>query len=301
MTQLVISASRRTDIPAFYMPWFMRAIDWGHFEVINPYNQKAFQIPASPDQVHTIVFWSKNFAPFLDAGYGDKLVQKGYHLFFNFTINTPHGLLEPNLPGLQDRLNQLERLCRTYGPDAIQWRFDPICVFKDAAGRCADNLSRFHDIARFAADLGISVCITSFVDHYQKVRTRMKKYSDIELLDPPLQEKRLLITKLAEDLWKKGIHLQICCEKELLDALPADAPIQAASCIPSQRIIDLYGPGISTAKDKGQRQSAGCRCGVSKDIGSYKLHPCHHNCLYCYANPTVDHSKLPPSKARSTP
>ena len=132
------------------------------------------------------------------------------------------------------------------------------------------------------------MCITSFVDHYQKVQRRFKASSDIVLLDPTLSEKTHLIAKLADDLSQMNMQLHLCCEKDLLEHLPTNAPVSQASCIPNQRIIDLYGPGISVSKDKGQRQSAGCGCSVSKDIGSYSLHPCHHNCLYCYANPAGD-------------
>ncbi|MBW1644635.1 MAG: DUF1848 family protein [Deltaproteobacteria bacterium] len=57
-----------------------------------------------------MVFWSKNFRPFIENGYGDKLKKRGYNLFFNFTINSYSPLLEPNLPSLADRLDQLEML-----------------------------------------------------------------------------------------------------------------------------------------------------------------------------------------------
>jgi hypothetical protein len=85
--KIVISASRRTDIPAFYMPWFMEQISKGVFEVVNPFNQHVSVVPAMADRVHTIVFWSKNFGPFIDHGYDQQLLELGYHLFFNFTIN----------------------------------------------------------------------------------------------------------------------------------------------------------------------------------------------------------------------
>ena len=80
--KIVISASRRTDIPAFYMDWFMQQIEQGCFEVINPYNRKATVVTATPDNVHTIVFWSKNFGPFIEGGYGQMLAAMGYNLFF---------------------------------------------------------------------------------------------------------------------------------------------------------------------------------------------------------------------------
>ena len=86
--QIVISASRRTDIPAFYMDWFMEQIKKEVFEVTNPYNRRKSIVPATPDKVHTIVFWSKNFAPFIKGRFGQTLLRMGYNLFFNFTINS---------------------------------------------------------------------------------------------------------------------------------------------------------------------------------------------------------------------
>ncbi|MBW1842194.1 MAG: DUF1848 family protein, partial [Deltaproteobacteria bacterium] len=94
----VISASRRTDIPAFYMSWFMQRIQEGFFEVKNPYNHKITVVPAAPEEVHTIVFWSKNFGPFIQGKYGQTLAAMGYNLFFNFTINSDDSLLEPQVP-----------------------------------------------------------------------------------------------------------------------------------------------------------------------------------------------------------
>jgi hypothetical protein len=288
MPKLVLSASRRTDIPAFYLPWFMSGVRSGSFKVVNPYTRTAYQVPASPDRVHTIVFWSKNFGPFLDGNCGEQLVEMGYHLFFNFTINSPHENLEPSMPALNKRLNQLEQLVRRFGAAAIQWRFDPVCIFRSASGCRTDNLDRFDRIATRASALGVKVCITSLVDHYPKVRRRFKKHSNLVLLDPPLPEKIALVGRMADRLGAMDMQLHLCCEKELIVNLPPEMEVSAAACIPNQRLIELYGPGISVAKDRGQRSAAGCGCGVSKDIGSYSLHPCPHNCLYCYANPAVD-------------
>ena len=105
--KIVISASRRTDIPAFYMKWFMQQIKNGHFEVVNPYNRHVSIVPATPDKVHTILFWSKNFGPFIKSGFGEKLRKTGFNLYFNFTINFKEPLFEPNVPDLEERICQL--------------------------------------------------------------------------------------------------------------------------------------------------------------------------------------------------
>ena len=295
MPRIVLSASRRTDIPAFYMPWFMSSIKRGYFTVINPYNNRTSRVPAGPEQVHSIVFWSKNFGPFIEKGYGLQLQQMGYGLFFNFTINSVHKTLEPNLPPLEQRLEQLARLSGVFGPGCMNWRFDPICVFKTTSGHTGSNLDQFTEIAGRVADAGVSTCITSFVDPYRKVLRRFDRYSDLTLIDPPLDRKISVITKLAGCLGPLGINLHLCCEKDLLDALPPALPVSAAGCIPSHRLASLYGPDISLARDSGQRKAAGCTCGVSRDIGSYRLHPCRHDCLFCYANPAMDQAP-PPSR-----
>jgi hypothetical protein len=288
MTRIVISASRRTDIPAFFMPWFMAGIDAGHFEVRNPYNGQTVSVPASLQSVHSIVFWSKNFGPFLDQGYAQTLVQRGYRLFFNFTINSTQPVLEPALPPVNERLEQLARLVDTFGPACIQWRFDPICFFRERSGQIGNNLDQFDMIARSAARMGLESCITSFVDLYRKVLRRVKENHDLELFDPPMEQKVATITELAHKLARLGMALKLCSEKDLLSHLPSDLGVTASACIPNDRLTTLYGPGISLARDGGQRRSAGCMCGASKDVGSYSLHPCRHNCLFCYANPSCD-------------
>ncbi|MEJ2153877.1 MAG: DUF1848 family protein [Desulfobacteraceae bacterium] len=288
MPPIVISASRRTDIPAFYMTWFMDSIDQGFFDVVNPYNRKTYQVPAGSDQVHSIVFWSKNFGPFLRHRHGQDLKGKGYNLFFNFTINASHSSLEPMIPPLEDRLEQLAALVQSFGPQCLQWRFDPICFYMDGAGREGNNLDGFNYIAHRAADLGIKACITSFADRYRKVVSRMKRHSHLELIDPPMHRKVETIEALSHKLASLGMDLRLCCEKEVLASLPEDLPVLPAACIPGHHLVRLYGPGISLAKDKGQRRSIGCACNVSRDIGSYDLHPCSHDCLFCYANPKID-------------
>jgi hypothetical protein len=287
MFRIVLSASRRTDIPAFYMPWFMDGIRKGSFEVTNPYNRQISCVPADREHVHSIVFNSKDFGAFLKNGYGEKLAQRGYGLFFNFTINSPHPRLEPRLPPLAERLAQLSELCGRFGPACIQWRFDPICHFETPAGTIESNLNRFDEIARKAAASGVESCIMSFVDLYAKVKKRVR-VSGLNLHEPPLAQKVATTLNLQRRLAAVNLQLSLCCEKEVLAALPLFSPVKAAACIPVQRLAALYGHDISQRRDPGQRATAGCGCGVARDIGSYDRHPCYHDCLYCYANPSCD-------------
>ncbi len=284
-TQIVISASRRTDIPAFYLGWFMDQLNRGYFEVVNPYGRKVSIVPAAPEAVHTIVLWSKNFGPFLESGIGEQLQKKGYNLFFNFTVNSDAPLLEPCVPLLKQRLSQLQTLSNRFGSRAINWRFDPVCFYKKNSGPVNNNLHDFDRIADEAARCGITRCITSFMDDYPKIHKRIKFLPGFSFMDPPLKRKLDVLLNMENKLSVKNIRLFTCCEKEILAALPANTGIEKSSCIPNDLLVKLYGGNLSFKTDSGQRIKSGCGCMVSVDIGSYNLHPCHHRCLFCYANP----------------
>ena len=266
----------------------MDQIDRGYFEVVNPYNHQTSVIPATCADVHTIVFWSKNFGPFIDGAYGERLARMGYHLFFNFTINSASRLLEPNLPPLSDRLNQLGRLSMRFGPQVINWRFDPICYFRSKDQGTGNNLDDFSQIANHAAKYDIRRCITSFRDDYRKVQRRTAQISGFEFEDPPLQTKADVLVAMEQQLRAVQMNLMVCCEKDVLGLLPDSSTITPSRCIPNDLLVELYGGMLSMQKDTGQRQHAGCGCFVSKDIGAYDRHPCYHDCLFCYANPSID-------------
>jgi hypothetical protein len=282
--QIVLSASRRTDIPAFYMDWFMEGIEKGRFAVRHPYTGRTREVAAGSDRVHSIVFWSKDFGPFLTGGFGERLVRAGYHLFFNFTVNSQTPRLEPRTPPLGGRIAQMGELAKRFGADIVQWRFDPICFYRENGCGARDNLGDFPRIADAAADFGIRRCVTSFVDLYAKVRRRVSQTPGFSLLDPPLAQKVSVLENMAGVLAKRGIALLTCCESEVLGAAAKDTGIRAAACIPSDLLMKRFGGRLSLQKDGGQRKEKGCGCRVSVDIGSYRDQPCRHNCLYCYAN-----------------
>lgn len=287
--KIVISASRRTDIPAFYMDWFMDRIEEGRFETVNPFSGKTSMVPATPDAVHTIVFWSKNFDPFLRGRYGQILAKKGFHLFFNFTVNSTSSILEPRLPPLDERLDQAAALCGAFGPGVVQWRFDPICFYNTGDGSIHDNLGDFDTIADRMEMLNVKRCITSFMDHYAKIRKRTAAIPGFNFIDPSLEKKIEILARLKAASQKRGMTLFACCEKTVLEALPAGMDIAPAACIPNRYLVDLFGGDLSFQRDRGQRTGRGCGCGISRDIGRYQDQPCFHDCLFCYANPSRDH------------
>jgi hypothetical protein len=289
-TRTVISASRRSDIPAFYMAWFMEQLARGVLRQVNPYSGRVKLWPATPDRVHSIVFWSKNYRPFLDGGFGERLAAMGYGLLFHFTLNTPHPLLEPRVPPLAERLIQLRTLAQRFGPQTVTWRFDPICFFRAGQGPLEDNLEAFGEIARAASRCGITRCVTSFMDHYRKISRRLAALEGLRFVDPPLERKRELAGRLTRQAGSLGIALELCCERELLPG-PPERPLHGAACVSGARLLALYGGAVTRAADSGQRRQQGCGCSRSVDIGDYRLHPCHHDCLFCYASPARDRVK----------
>lgn len=286
--KILLSASRRTDIPAFYMEWFMDGIRRGCFDVKNPYNQKIFRVESGPDRVDTIVFWSKNFSRFLAGGYGKTLREMGYHLYFEFTINSESAYLEPKVPSLSDRLAQAKDLCGRFGAGAVCWRFDPISFFALPDGRISSNLNQFEQIAGTLADCGIRRCITSFLDFYAKIERRPKPYPGFFFVDPSLDEKVKILLQMEAVLNPRGIRLYTCCENRVLSAMPESSSISAGACIDGPYLKEIFKGDISLKHDAGQRAAKGCTCTTSKDIGLYSRQPCFHSCLFCYANPAAD-------------
>ncbi|HKL00471.1 MAG TPA: DUF1848 family protein [Desulfotignum sp.] len=290
----IISASRRTDIPAWYTPWFLEQIRQKQFITVNPFTRKPKQVDVRPENTHSIVFWSKNYGPFLDLDAHKILGDMGFSLFFNFTVNSESLLLEPGLPGLDTRIAQAGMLADRFGPEAVAWRFDPICFYTRGTRSVENNLSDFLFIADAMADLGITVCVTSFYDAYRKVGIRTRHLAEtggplICFTDPDPADKQLLLCDMAKQLEQKRIRLHLCCEKNLFDkAKPGCANIFENACINGPFLEKLYGGSPDTRRDSGQRAKKGCRCTRSIDIGSYQDHPCYHNCLFCYAHTEMD-------------
>jgi hypothetical protein len=107
-------------------------------------------------------------------------------------------------------------------------------------------------------------------------------------VEPSPAERVKILLNMEQALSPLGIGLALCCEKKVLDHLPAESTIKAGACISGRQIMTVHGGRVSQRQDSGQRKPLGCGCTVSVDVGSYNLHPCHHNCLFCYANPACD-------------
>ncbi|OGF98160.1 MAG: hypothetical protein A2Z86_09335 [Candidatus Glassbacteria bacterium GWA2_58_10] len=277
----VISASRRTDIPAFYLDWFINCLRKGRFRLTNPFNDAVHTVRVSGKSSTALVFWSKNFGPLIR-----RLKElSGWSAVFNFTLNSPDPLLEPGVPPLEDRLEQMKTLALVYGPRAVRWRFDPV-VFYRTAGKTRNNLGSFERLLSFAAELGLKTCTVSFMDPYRKIAAREKLLPDFSFSYPGLLEMQEIASRMARTAGNCGIRLLTCCEAGLAGA--GIANLEAGSCIDHGLLNELYALDLDLRQDPGQRKAAGCLCHESVDVGSYRDQPCRCGCLYCYANPIVE-------------
>lgn len=265
---MIISASRRTDIPAFYTPWFMNRVRAGFVDAINPFNRKQVsRISLRPEDVDCIVFWTKNAAPMLP--HLAELRAK-YPFYFQFTI-TPYGHdVEPGLPDKREVIRTFQQMSQQLGKARMVWRYDPIL------------LNDHYTIERHLHDFAVMLemlapytdrCVISFLDLYRKTERNTKPLALRPLGIPEMNALAEGFARLAKG---SSVTLQSCSEAIDLAAYG----IEHGACIDKERIERVIGAPIDVKKDPTQRDV--CHCMKSVDIGQYDT--CLHRCRYCYAN-----------------
>lgn len=266
---MIISASRRTDIPAFYGEWFINRLKAGEVLVRNPMNTKQVtRVYLSPDKVDCIVFWTKNPGDFIK--YLPQIDSMGYKYYFLFTLTSYDQSVEVNVDKKKKIIDIFKQLSDAVGKEKIVWRYDPILftsIFdKDYHFKwfeyLAQNLSGYTD-----------ECIISFLSFYNKVKRNMR---DIECVLPEMAMIELFAEHFSGTSKKHGITLYTCSHEFELDKYG----IGHAKCVDDQIIEKITGKILRLKKDKSQREECGCM--ESKDIGAYNS--CNHGCIYCYAN-----------------
>lgn len=276
-TSEVISWSRRTDVPAFYMKDAVKAMKLGYIDVCSPYGVQS-RVSLKPEHVKCISWWSKDYGVWIKKSEKmPKLFGKYKHMF-NFTING-YDALEPGIESsLDERLQQLKILSERYTPDAIQYRFDPIVVYRDLEDqKVKDNLENFEKIVKFVSECGVKEIHFAFCISYPKVVKRMKKNGK-ELINLDDDAKHEILDKLLVITDKYGAEMHACCTSGLINY---KNKIKESHCIDSSKIEILIGhPLDKNKKDKGQRKD--CQCVISRDAGTYNQ-VCNHGCIYCYA------------------
>jgi len=269
---MIVSASYRTDIPAYYGDWFLNRLAAGFADVRNPYGGKPYRVDLRPDAVSGFVFWTRNPQPFTAAL--ERVREMDLPFVVQMTVTGyPRGL-EQGTPALAAAEDALLRLADRWGPRAVVWRYDPVLLTE--AMPEAWHLERIAGLAR-RFEGAVDECVLSFAQIYAKSRRNLNK-AGVAWTDPPASEKRRILGGLARIAAGAGIGATVCAAPDL-----AGPGLPPARCIDAARLSDVAG-GTIKAKTKGARP--GCLCAESRDIGAYDA--CGQGCVYCYANASRD-------------
>ena len=273
----VISASRRTDIPAYYLNWFMDKIKDGELNVQNPFYKKNLtRIELTPESVEWIVFWSRNYSKFLK----NRSFFNRFRLFFHFTILSHPPLLEKVNLSSSKVIGQMESLVRHYGGDHIIWRYDPIVCWQEGNQIKSNfNKAEFEFYCRQFSALGVKQCYFSYVTDYAKFKSRFrKKFPDQRILHADNKTFDNILTEMRNISFYSGISLFTCCNDNLIGF-----NTRKGHCISGSQLNLLKG-GKKVSEAKAATRPD-CGCTRSVDVGNYLQQPCYFGCIYCYANP----------------
>jgi hypothetical protein len=280
---LIISASRATDIPAFFAPWLMRRLAAGYVRWVNPWSGTPVYVSFA--NARLFVFWSKNPAPLVP--YLPKLDNMGIQYYFQFTLNDyEREGFEKGVPPLCERIETFKRLSATIGRERMLWRFDPLLATATLPPELLlERIERIgNQVAAFAERLTIS-----FLTPYVKVERNARR-AGVRFRTPSEAEGFALAKEIAGLCRGWNLPVVSCAEARDL----AGAGIARGKCIDDAYISRVFGsdqtlmgflgkgaglPKRKNLKDSGQRSLCGCI--AAKDIGGYDT--CRHGCIYCYA------------------
>ena len=271
---MILSVSRRTDIPAFYTEWLMNRLNEGYIYVKNPMNSNQIsKVEINPDVVDCIVFWSKNPKPLISKL--EEIDTMGYKYYFQFTITPYDNTIERSLPGKEEIVETFKLLSNKIGKDKVIWRYDPIIL--------NDRLNIDYHIESFERIISklsgyTDECIISFVDPYNKTKRNMGN-DFIRLITK--EEMNNIAEEISKIANKYKVRIKTCAEAIELEKFG----IYHASCIDRTKIESIiHCPLSDKLKKDNQRENCGCIQCI--DIGAYNT--CKNNCLYCYATSNQD-------------
>jgi len=264
---MIISVSRRTDIPAFYSDWFYNRLKEGFVYVRNPFNRKQVsKIRLTPELVDCFVFWTKDPLPMMERL--EELNE--YNYYFQFTFTSYRRDVERNLRKKKDILKTFKQLSDMIGKERVIWRYDPIFL-----NHYYTKEYHYDWFKRFAEELEgyTERCVISFLDLYKKTERNTKLLELIPMTEEDICEMAERLSAIVRD---KNITIEAC--SEAIDL--TEYGIKKGKCIDDRLISRIMNCAIDVKKDNTQRDT--CGCVKSIDIGEYNS--CRHNCLYCYAN-----------------
>ncbi len=268
---MIISASYKTDIPAFYGDWFMRRLEAGFCRMVNPYGGQVYRVDLRPETVDGIVFWTKNLGPFLL--HLEEVHRRGYPFIVHYTINAYPRQLETSVCHPDRAVDHMRMLADTYVPRTGVWRYDPILV--TSLTPIAHHPEQFATLAEKLRGATDEVVI-SFAHFYRKTLRNLDQAAashTVTWVDPTEEEKADLVNRFVTIATRNDMRLTVCSQQRYVVAGAA-----AARCIDADRLQDLAGRPLEVPV-QGNRED--CCCHKSRDIGDYDT--CPHGCVYCYA------------------
>jgi hypothetical protein len=279
---MIISASRRTDIPAFYAEWMANRVRAGFCTLPNPFNRHQIsRVSLRPEDVDVIVFWTRNPHPLMP--HLRELDDRGLRYYFQFTILGYPRKLDPKSPPVATAVDAFKDLSGLLGPCRLIWRYDPL-IFTSltTAEFHRENYARLAEILRGHTRRSV----VSVVDMYRKVERRLKALdrtpAAVETWAP--QEMGGLLRELARLATANGMEIVSCAEE--IDLSPFG--IRPGKCVDDEMIEEAFGIQVNRKKDSTQR--AACGCVVSRDIGMYDS--CFFGCQYCYATQSFERARV---------
>lgn len=298
---VIVSASRSTDIPAFYCDWFFHRLKIGYSVWTNPFNGKKMAI--SYAKTRFIVFWSKNPRPLL--GYLDELKERGINCYIQYSLNDYEDeKLEKGVPSLDERIDTFRRLVDKLGFGGVVWRFDPLILTDDIdinkllvkIENIGDRLKGYTEKLVFSfADIAIyrkvkSNLMTNGIPYHEWTEEQMREFAGRIVRLNKEKDWNYELATCGEKGRYEGIRPNSCIDDALMIRrgykdeklrLYLKAEFVNPEFYPDAIKLDNGCHVIlGNNKDKGQREFCGCM--KSKDIGQYNT--CIHMCEYCYAN-----------------
>jgi hypothetical protein len=266
---MIISASRRNDLPAFFSEWFFNRIDEGFVYVRNPMNPKMVSdISLKPNIVDCFVFWTKNPRPMLSNLF--KLDDLGYNYYYQFTLNPYGENIEMNVPKKNEIIATFRELANRIGPERVIWRYDPILLTNEIT---VEYHIKYFEYLASKLHSHTKKCVISYIDFYKKCQRNLKSVNPIDFDS----EVKLQLAKAFHKIASRyDLIIETCAEDIELN----DIGIDHCKCVDDILIESLCADKLKVSKDINQREA--CGCVTSIDIGTYNT--CNHGCLYCYAN-----------------
>lgn len=281
---MIISASRRTDIPAFYSEWFMNRLRAGWCDVPNPFNSRQVsRVDLTPEMVDCLVFWTRHPRPMFR--YLGELEAMGHAFYVLYTLTGYPRTLDVRAPSLDAAVRTFREIAERIGPHRVRWRYDPI-VF--ARGLEPDDHRRQFEVLAKRLEGSTEQVIVSVLEPYAKIRRRGASV-------PGMVLDRCRLTGLASGLLpdisamaqSRGMTMAGCALWDELEPVARNAGIVASRCVDPELVGRLTGRPPQTSRDTGQRPR--CGCAPSRDIGMYDS--CGFGCAYCYATQSFSRAK----------